>query len=85
MKTEQPRRQTVSRVDSSKIRKAVLGDIVNVTWRLAVPTVVGLFAGMGIDALATSSPIGFLVGATGGFIIGLALCIRLLHYLQENR
>lgn len=85
MKTEQPRRQTVSRVDSSGIRKTVFGDIINVTWRLAVPTLIGLFAGMGVDALATSSPVGFLVGAAGGFIVGLALCIRLIHDLQENR
>lgn len=65
------------------IRGVIVRDLLNITWRMLVPTLLGLFLGMGFDTLVHSSPFGFLAGALVGFIVGLVLALRLLHEAEE--
>lgn len=65
------------------IKGVIVRDLLNITWRMLVPTLAGLFLGVGVDALFHSSPFGFLIGALVGFVAGLVLALRLLHKAEE--
>lgn len=65
------------------IRGVIARDLLNTTWRMLAPTLIGLFVGMGIDSLLHSSPFGFLIGALVGFVVGIVLALRLLHKAEE--
>lgn len=64
-------------------RAVILGTIADITWRMMLPTLIGLFGGMAIDSMLSSSPIGFLAGAVVGFAIGVMSAFRLLKKAQE--
>ncbi|MFZ1811922.1 MAG: AtpZ/AtpI family protein [Candidatus Saccharimonadales bacterium] len=62
----------------TSLRRVVVRDLLTVTWRMLIPTMIGLFGGMYIDTLVGSSPVGFLVGASVGFVCGILLALRVL-------
>lgn len=78
--TDSPRAMHLER---RSIRRVIVRDLLNTTWRMLVPTLIGLFLGMGLDHLLASTPFGFLIGALIGFIVGLVLALRLLHKAEE--
>ncbi len=67
------------------LRATIIKDLLNITWRMLVPTMLGLFGGMYIDTLAGSSPAGFLIGSALGFMVGVLLALRVLKQAQEMR
>ena len=69
----------------SRVRAVIVKDLLNITWRMLVPTMFGLFAGMYIDTLLGSSPVGFLLGSAIGFLAGIMLALRVLKKAQELR
>ena len=84
MKTDGDKKNILSDVRTSDIRSTIVSDLVNVTWRMTVPTVLGIAIGMGADKLFNSSPAGFLVGAIIGFSLGIYLAIKLLKEVSET-
>lgn len=68
----------------TSVRGQIVGDLVDVTWRMLVPTLIGLLAGYGVDSLAGTKPAGFLVGAVIGFAAGIYMAIRLLNQVNQG-
>ncbi|MBC7746883.1 AtpZ/AtpI family protein [Pedobacter sp.] len=83
MKTETDKKKILSGAHATGIGATAVRDLVNVTWRMTVPTVLGVFIGMGVDSLFSSSPAGFLVGAVVGFVAGVYLALRLIKQASE--
>lgn len=77
------RRGDIKSAARRNVKTAVLHDLVNVTWRMLAPTIAGLLIGMGLDGVLDSSPVGFLSGATIGFVIGLVAALVLLKRAEE--
>ncbi|MFZ2494158.1 MAG: AtpZ/AtpI family protein [Candidatus Saccharimonadales bacterium] len=67
----------------AQLRAIIVKDLLNVTWRMLVPTMLGLFGGMYIDSILHSSPVGFLLGSASGFVAGVLLALRVLKRAQE--
>ncbi len=67
----------------SELRATIIRDLINVTWRMLLPTMVGLFGGMYLDTLLGSSPAGFLIGSALGFVFGVWLALKVLKQARE--
>lgn len=72
-----------SSAQRGQIRATIIKDLINVTWRMLVPTMIGLFAGMYIDGLINTSPAGFLLGSLLGFVAGIWLALKVLQSARE--
>lgn len=82
--------EKVSRPDkttgpTASVRRVLIGDFFSVTWRMVVPTVLGLAIGYWADRMLGSSPLCFLIGATLGFAFGIYLAVRLINATKESR
>ena len=84
MKTETDKKTILSAGHATGIASTLIGDFVNVTWRMAVPTVLFLAIGYGIGKLVGNVTAGFLSGAAIGFVIGLYLAYRLLTTVGKD-
>lgn len=83
-------RDNVSRPDHStghttSVRRVIVGDFLSVTWRMTVPTVIGLALGYWGDSVFQTSPLGFMTGALIGFGFGVYLAIRVINRVKESR
>ena len=85
MKTDTDNKNVLSGAHAKGMRATAIVDLINVTWRMTVPTVLGVALGMGADKIFGSSPIGFLVGAVAGFGLGVFLAVRLLKKVSEDQ
>ena len=83
MKPESLKTTHVKDVEARDDRFFVVRDLINVTWRMLTPTILGVASGAGIDAWLGSSPIGFLVGSLVGFVVGVLLAIRLINRVRR--
>lgn len=83
MKTETNKKKKISGARTTSVGATAVSDLVNVTWRMTVPTVLGVFIGMGTDRLLATSPIGFLIGAVLGFGAGIYLALKLVKEAAE--
>lgn len=88
MKTEATTRKTVSdghKEVTKSFKSRAVSDFLNVTWRMTIPTVLGIAVGMGIDGALGSSPVGFLVGAVLGFFAGIYMALKLLKSVGATK
>jgi uncharacterized membrane protein YfcA len=86
MKTETDKKAVISGGNMSGIGAMALSDLLNVTWRMTTPTILGIVAGYGIGALLGYRTAGFLVGAVLGFVTGLYMAYRLLsRVIKEEK
>lgn len=67
---------------TTSVRGVLVGDFLNVTWRMAVPTVLGVAAGYWLDEQFHTSPALFLLGALVGFAGGVLLAIRVINRVK---
>ena len=83
MKSEGSKTTPVKSVEAKNDRFFVVRDLVNVTWRMLTPTILGIVVGMVADSLLRTAPIGFVVGAFAGLVIGIMLTIRVIKRVRE--
>jgi len=60
------------------MRAQIVRDLLNVTWIMFTPTIVGLVIGAFIDKWLGISPVGFLIGSLLGFLFGIYSVMKLL-------
>lgn len=85
MKSERSTRPADQSGRTTAVRQVVIGDFLNVTWRMTVPTVLGLAAGYWLDRWLGSSPWLFMFGALLGLIAGIMLAGRIIRASQEDK
>lgn len=70
---------------TTSARRVIIGDFLSVTWRMTVPTVVGVALGYWMDTALQSSPFGFIAGAVVGFAVGIYMAVRIIIASKETR
>lgn len=83
MKTETDNKAVVSDGRTQGVGAMALRDLINITWRMAVPTILGLLLGVFIGEMVGYKAAGFLIGAVLGFGVGLYLAVKLLKAAAE--
>jgi hypothetical protein len=63
----------------------IVGDLVNVTWRMALPPVLMIGLGYWFDKTFATKPVGFLVGAALGTLAGLWMGVRAINASKGRR
>lgn len=80
-----PESRHKTHVQPAKARGArvqIVRDLLNVTWMMLTPTVLGILFGVLIDKWLTVSPVGFLLGALIGFSFGIYMVVKLLQRVK---
>lgn len=84
MKTETDKESILSAGNATSFGSVVVRDLLNVTWRMLIPTLLGVAAGYWLGDMLGNKTIGFLVGAVLGFAAGVYLALRLLNAVKEH-
>jgi|GEM_PF-6355936 len=78
MNSKDSHKTQVQPVKAVGTRAQILRDLLNVTWLMLTPTVVGIIIGAAIDKWLNVAPVGFLLGAVLGFSFGIYAIMKLL-------
>jgi len=82
MKTDTDNKAVLSDGRAAGVVSVVVSDVLNVTWRMAVPTVIGIAVGYFVGQQLGHQTVGFLTGAVIGFATGLYMALRLLNAVR---
>ncbi len=67
------------------VRKVVLSDFLNVTWRMSAPVLAGAALGLLLDRQFNTAPTLFLIFIVAGFFAGLGAAIHLIMNANKQR
>lgn len=84
MKTETDKKSFLSAGHTSGPGSVIVRDLLNVTWRMLTPTLLGIAAGYWLGDMFGNKTAGFLAGAVLGFGTGVLLALRLLNAVKEK-
>lgn len=84
MKTETEKKTILSAGHTTGLGTVVVRDLLNVTWRMLTPTLLGVATGYWLGDMMGNKTAGFLIGAVLGFAAGVYLALRLLKAVKDK-